>query len=274
MMSIPFIQYIVLHQWNKIKNSIVTKTLYPFFTLLALFTLFSVGFADYSVGVKGFVERDIGIVQSLAYEICSIFLLINLTYFFVVEVKQCFDDFKEYFSSGWNLIDLANYSLCLAVLFFDLLGIQSYQRPLASIALIILWIKLFYFLRVFDETSQLIRMIIEIVNDMKNFMIVLMIGIVAFTGGLYIMQQVVPETNDAHNFVGDNVVKAFIYTYRLTLGDFQLDNFQQVEDIGYTFEFYFLWFIFIFGSLFLVIVLLNLLIAIMGSTFERTSEGI
>jgi len=40
----------------------VTKTLYPFFTLLALFTLFSVGFADYSVGVKGFVERDIGMV--------------------------------------------------------------------------------------------------------------------------------------------------------------------------------------------------------------------
>ena len=68
--------------------------------------------------------------------------------------------------------------------------------------------------------------------------------------------------------MGDNVIKAFIYTYRLTLGDFQLDDFDKVEEIG-VFEYYFLWFIFIFGSLFLVIVLLNLLIAIMGSTFER-----
>ena len=165
----------------------MVKTLYPFFSLLAVFTLFSVALADYHEGVKGFVERDIGIVQSLIYEICSIVLLLNLIYFFAVEVKQCFDDFKEYFSSGWNLIDLANYSLCLAVLIFDLIGLQSYRRPLASISLIILWIKLFYFLRVFDETSQLIRMIIEIVNDMKNFLIVLLIGIVAFTGGLYIM---------------------------------------------------------------------------------------
>ena len=35
-----------------------------------------------------------------------------------------------------------------------------------------------------------------------------------------------------------------------------------------------IWFIFIFGSLFLVIVLLNLLIAIMGDTFSRVLESI
>jgi len=37
------------------------------------------------------------------------------------------------------------------------------------------------------------------------------------------------------------------------------------------YEFYLIWAIFIFGSLFLVIVLLNLLIAIMGETFARVS---
>jgi len=40
------------------------------------------------------------------------------------------------------------------------------------------------------------------------------------------------------------------------------------------FEFYFIQIIFLCGSLFLVIVLLNLLIAIMGATFERVMEGI
>ena len=79
------------------------------------------------------------------------------------------------------------------VLAFDLLSIDLFLRPLASFALIVLWIKLFYFMRVFESTSQLIRMIIEIVNDMKNFLIVLLIGIIAFTGGLYIMQQSIPE---------------------------------------------------------------------------------
>jgi len=59
---------------------------------------------------------------------------------------------------------------------------------------------------------------------MKNFMIVLIIGITAFTGGLYIMQQGLDsrlsEDEDGYRFIGTNLAKAFIYTYRLTLGDF------------------------------------------------------
>ena len=72
--------------------------------------------------------------------------------------------------------------------------------------------------------------------------------------------------------MGNNAIKAFIYTYRLTLGDFQLDNFGKYEEKGLIFEFYYIWFIFIFGSLFLLIVLLNLLIAIMGSTYENVQN--
>ena len=154
------------------------------------------------------------------------------------------------------------------VLVFDILSINLFLRPLASFALIILWIKLFYFMRVFESNSQLIRMIIEIVKDMKNFLIVLLIGIIALTGSLFIMQQSIPYGQEGHNFVGDNMIKAFIYTYRLTLGDLNLDDFDKVEEIGII-EYYILCFIFIFGSLFLVIVMLNLLIAIVGSTYEK-----
>jgi hypothetical protein len=154
------------------------------------------------------------------------------------------------------------------VLVFDILSINLFLRPLASFALIILWIKLFYFMRVFESNSQLIRMIIEIVKDMKNFLIVLLIGIIALTGSLFIMQQSIPYGQEGHNSVGDNMIKAFIYTYRLTLGDLNLDDFDKVEEIGII-EYYILCFIFIFGSLFLVIVMLNLLIAIVGSTYEK-----
>lgn len=61
-----------------------------------------------------------------------------------------------------------------------------------------------------------------------------------------------------------------IYTYRLAMGDFQLDFF---DDLGGA-DYFLSWFLFIFGSLFLVIVLLNLLIAIMGDTFSRVLESI
>lgn len=48
------------------------------------------------------------------------------------------------------------------------------------------------------------------------------------------------------------------------MGDFGLDTF---ADFKNPFEAIFIWAIFLVGSLFLVIVLLNLLIAIMGASF-------
>ncbi len=64
---------------------------------------------------------------------------------------------------------------------------------------------------------------------------------------------------------------AFIYTYRLAMGDFNLDFF---EELNSTADFIVAWILFGAGSLFLVIVLLNLLIAIMGDTFSRVLENI
>ena len=64
---------------------------------------------------------------------------------------------------------------------------------------------------------------------------------------------------------------AFIYTYRLAMGDFSLDSLDSFED---NFEKYFMWIVFLISSLFLVIVLLNLLIAIMGMTFSDVQAKI
>ena len=77
----------------------------------------------------------------------------------------------------------------MAVLFFEAFSFSRYLlRPTATVCFIVLWIKMFYFLRVFESTSQLIRMIIEIINDIGNFMIVLLIGVIGFAGGLFILQ--------------------------------------------------------------------------------------
>ncbi len=64
---------------------------------------------------------------------------------------------------------------------------------------------------------------------------------------------------------------AVIYTYRLSMGDFSLDNFKEFKN---PFEFWFMWGIFIVGSLFLIIILLNLLIAIMGASFQNVTSNI
>jgi hypothetical protein len=107
----------------------------------------------------------------------------------------------EYLTSGWNLTDLLNYLLCLVVVVLDLIpGTYDENNELISVELfrmrrffaalssLLLWIKLFYFLRTFETTAKLIRMIMEIINDMKNFLIVLLICLCGFTNGFYIIQ--------------------------------------------------------------------------------------
>ena len=43
-----------------------------------------------------------------------------------------------------------------------------------------MWMKFLYFLRIFKETGYLIRMIVEVVKDMRNFFLVLLITVAAF----------------------------------------------------------------------------------------------
>ncbi len=116
-------------------------------------------------------------------------LVLILIYFFYMEFRQFLTNTNTYFRSFWNLTDLINYLLCLVVVIFAITPVPNYiNRPIASLCLLMLWIKMFYCLRVFEATSRLIRMIVEIVNDIQKFLIVLTIGIIGFSCGFYILQ--------------------------------------------------------------------------------------
>lgn len=57
-----------------------------------------------------------------------------------------------------------------------------------------------------------------------------------------------------------------IYSYRLSLGDFSLDAFDKSRDVVL------IWTLFVICSLFTAIILLNMLVAIMGESFNRVME--
>lgn len=184
----------------------------PFFALIFFFTFFAmtIDFRDDAPDEFTYVD--------MINNFNALLLIICLIYFFYMELKQFKSNPSDYFGSFWNLTDLISYSLCLIVVIFDRTPVpNSINRPIASLCLIILWVKMFYFLRVFETTSRLIRMIIEIVNDMQNFLIVLTIGIIGFSGGFYILQQGAPSSE---NLLPGEVPMNVIWTYRLAMGDF------------------------------------------------------
>ena len=124
-----------------------------------------------------------------------------------------------------------------------------------------MWVKLFYFLRIFFSTAHLIRMIIEIISDMKYFLLILMLAILAFTNAFHILGR----NSEGESFAGSNFGLAFVFSYRMGLGDFDTDGFSTNDEI-------LLWILWFLNTLIILIVLLNLVIAIMGDTFDRVQE--
>ena len=73
----------------------------------------------------------------------------------------------DYFFDFWNMLDLTSLGMNIAIVVLDWLDkSENLINALASVAVLMMWFKLFYFLRIFFKTAHLIRMIIEIVWDM------------------------------------------------------------------------------------------------------------
>jgi hypothetical protein len=60
------------------------------------------------------------------------------------------------------------------------------NRLLSSIAMLFMWFKLLYFLRLFAPTAALIRMVVEIIKDIGVFLIIYFIAIIGFANAFYI----------------------------------------------------------------------------------------
>jgi hypothetical protein len=92
-----------------------------------------------------------------------------------------------------------------------------------------MWLKLFYFLRLFSTSASLIRLIIQVFCDMFTFGMVLSIAFIGFGNTFYIyawnFEASVPEDDQA-NIVEGNFLMALIYSFRLGLGDFNTDNYE------------------------------------------------
>jgi hypothetical protein len=97
-----------------------------------------------------------------------------------------------------------------------------YKTTISAITSLLLWSKFLYFLRIFESTGYLIRMIIDVVSGMKVFLFVLILVLAAFADAFISMSDA--QTAD-FKFAGDNFLDSMIFTYRLGLGDMQISQF-------------------------------------------------
>jgi len=159
------------------------------------------------------------------------------------------------------MLDVISIGLNSTVVILDLSNVKENDlNAVSSLAVLLMWSRFLLMLRMFSKTAYLISMIQAIVYQMRYFVLALLIAIFAFANTFFILGR-----NDPNNFSGNNIWDAFIFSYRMGLGDFDTGNFATKDEI-------LVWTFWFLNTLVILIILLNLVIAIMGDTFERVQE--
>ena len=102
-------------------------------------------------------------------------------------------------------------------------------------------------------------MIIEVINSMITFLVVMSVSMIAFTESTYSLSN--NNTSGAHVF--DGFFDAFHYTFFNAMGEFNIEGFEN-NTVA--------WILFFFCALFNLIIMLNLLIAIISDTYSKVAS--
>jgi hypothetical protein len=119
-------------------------------------------------------------------------IMLESLYFLSIEVYQFSKNKEEYFLSLWNYFDFIPPILLmifcpLAIMgTFDIAaedGTRVYlnlETTMQATINLLIWLKFLYFLRIFQGTGYLIKTIIAVVLDMRYFLLILLLTMVAF----------------------------------------------------------------------------------------------
>ena len=256
--GIDIIRDIILFLWSYFKIHIITKLFIPYFIYLIIYLVH----VTYIIKNEHYESSGENQPYHIAAWIFGATILLFNVYWIYVEITQMIFHKIGYFKSFWNLLDLTSVIMNVAVIImeFSSASFANINR-VSSVTVLILYFKVFYFLRIFFETGYLVRMIIEIVIDMKNFVIVLLIAVMAFANSYYILGR----NADAGNFAGTEVSDAFIYSWNTGLGNTSTSGFNDKDEEV-------LWIIYVINLIVVLVMMLNLVVAIMGDTFSRVKQ--
>ena len=136
--------------------------------------------------------------------------ILFIVYFSYLKIRQISLHKLKYFTSFWNIVDLISLTFNLFIFKCDLARISSPQiTTFKGIAVWLVWLKFFYFGRIFYATIAMIRMVIEIAYDMKYFVLILLLTVTGFGN----ICNILGSSNDNGFFTRDTFWKTFKYTF-------------------------------------------------------------
>ena len=161
-----------------------------------------------------------------------------------------------YLADFWNIFDILRFIFTFA--YFVVVIEQSASQTTKTVLLVLLSlcqsVKAFQIFSLFKSTRVQLRIVIEIVKDMVPFML--------FVFATTLTVSILYTSATPEQSLTDRTFTDFLmHVYRLDFGDFDPDSYSSLEIA-----------IFILAVVIVPLVLLNMLIAIMGDSFDRVME--
>ena len=258
--SLQVIKNLIEFWWNSWRYLIILYLFVPYLIYFSVFVVYVTYIHKNKINSIGSYSDSFGTAEIIWIVIILMFIVYQL----LNEVAQILYSGINYFYSFWNLLDLSSLLLNFAVWISDLAGISDEKYvPLSAIAILIVYLKLFYFGRIFISTASMIRMVIFIFYDMKYFLFIFLLVWFGFGNWYYILSK---NNISSEAFYENTFFTAFLYAYQQALGAFDVSTFVDEDK-------HLLFFIWFFNSLILFIILLNMIVAAMGDTFDKVQEN-
>ncbi|GMH75040.1 hypothetical protein TrLO_g8798 [Triparma laevis f. longispina] len=264
------VNVIIEHKWNTYAKRMFLKNFALDVLLVALLT------ADVLTYASAAEWTDWN------YALPSLVFVLWL-YFAMAEFHQVrvADNLWDHFRDIWNVGDfLSLFSIALGYAFrFSSLNYLS--TTAFAFALPLTYLNSLYFMQGFRESGKLVRMIIRIIQNIRYFLVVLTICITGFSFAFYTLYKASETEKEIGGSVevddgGQNQVpvygldspfKSLFPPFFMMLGSFDPFEFEASLSPATTLI------LFVCFMIIINIVMMNLLIAIMGDTFDQIQEN-
>lgn len=268
--------------WENYQGAIIKNIFFPYACYLVLLSYLAAGligdFIQDFDKAPGEEDQEMRLYHETKAYACVSAATLLMICFGSLEVGAMYADGLGYFGDVWNCIDASSLlfnSTFLGSLTIDFVmeeQIMSLQfiYTVGGFATFFMWIKVFYWMRLFSALAYYVKLIQQTFADSFNFMLMVFIIINAFANYYYVISKN-RELHDApvyyDSYTNTPPVDVVISVYMLgALGDFD----STIYRAGY--DKYAASIMFYLATFVIAVVFLNMLVAIMGETFGSVTE--
>eukprot|EP00347_Sterkiella_histriomuscorum_P016393 403353358 len=255
------IQTIINFKWKQYTKSFF-QTQFNIFLIFCFTFLFEIMYSFTNVDRKS----DPPVDQRNIYVFCLLKSLatIVLTYFLIYETKQALKQ-ENYFKEIWNFFD---YMLILTYIGYIILEIFTpFNDSVIIIKLIIVFLsflKVNFFLRIYDGFSFLVSMMAAVFVDLKYFIGFFLIFILEFG----IVFAILFDATAIEEYQGIGISAYMMMAFRTSSGDFNVDSYKDQSSTLVVIS----WLAWIVAVMLLNVMFMNFIIAVISESYEKVMQ--